>query len=243
MARRPLLARRGLAVAIVVAAVVAVAALGVRYARTRTPGRLDRHLDAQIQRRVAGHSHFLVRVIDLADPGSVIVICALLFTVFLLLNRSRLAFLAVLGPALAGGLVDLVLKPLFDRHLGSALSFPSGHTAATSSLALVIIIAMLGPGRLPWPVVLRCLVALAAMASVPVIAIALVGGGYHYATDTFGGLLVGIACVLSVAMVIDALAGGEPGSHRAGSSKSGSSKSLPHRAFRPDDAELPRVRA
>jgi membrane-associated phospholipid phosphatase len=207
MARRPLVARRGPAALIVVAAVVATAALGVRYARTRTPGRLDRHLDGEIARRVAGHAHLLVRVVDLADPGSVIVICALLFTLLLLLNRSRVAVLAVLGPALAGGLVDLVLKPLFDRHLGSSLSFPSGHTAATSSLALVVIIAMLGPSRLPWPFMARWLIALAATLSVPVIAIALVGGGYHYATDTLGGLLVGIACVLSVALLIDGLAG------------------------------------
>ena len=235
MARRPLLARRGLAAVFVVAAVVAAAALGVRYARTRTPGRLDRHLDDDIARHVAGHARLLVRVIDLADPGSVIVICALLFTLFMLLNRTRLAFLAVLGPALAGGLVDLVLKPLFDRHLGSMLSYPSGHTAATSSLALVVIIAMLGPGRLPWAAAVRWLVAFAATASVPVIAIALVGGGYHYATDTFGGLLVGVACVLSVALFIDALAGqpGQPGSHRAASTK----------ATDLDDASLPRVRA
>ena len=219
------------------AAVIVAAALGVRYARTRTPGRLDRHIDESIQRHVAGHSGFLVRVIDLADPGSVIVICALLFTLFLLLNRSRIAFLAVLGPALAGTLVDLVLKPLFNRHLGSMLSYPSGHTAATSSLALVVIIAMVGPARLQWPVAIRWLIALAAMASVPVIAIALVGGGYHYATDTFGGLLVGIACVLTVALLIDTVAG-QPGSHRAGSAKASS-----NRATQADDASLPRVRA
>jgi hypothetical protein len=237
MARRPLLARRGLAALIVVAAVVATAALGVRYASTRTPGRLDRHLDDEIQRRVAGHPHLLVRLIDLADPGSVIVICAVLCALFLLMNRTRLAVLAVLGPALAGGLVDLVLKPLFDRHLGSMLSFPSGHTAATASLALVVIMAMIGPSRLPWPFVFRWLIAAAATASVPVIAIALIAAGYHYATDTIGGLLVAIACVLSVALLIDAMAG-QPGSHRAAPNKA-----TPNQATRPDDAVLPTVRA
>jgi undecaprenyl-diphosphatase len=237
MARRPLLARPGLAGVIVVAAAVATAALGARYARTRTPGRLDRHLDDEIQRRVAGHSHLLVKVIDLADPGSIIVICALLCALFLLMNRTRLAFLAVLGPALAGGLVDLVLKPLFDRHLGSSLAFPSGHTAGTASVALVVIIAMIGPSRLPWPFAIRWLIAAAATASVPVIAIALVGGGYHYATDTLGGLLVAVACVLSVALFIDAMAG-QPSSHRPAHSKA-----VPIQATRPDDAELRRVRA
>jgi membrane-associated phospholipid phosphatase len=231
MARRPLLARRGLAALIVVVAAVATAALGVRYAHTRTPGRLDRHFDDEIQRRLAGHPHLLVRLVDLADPGSVIVICAVLCALFLLMNRTRLAILAVLGPALAGGLVDLVLKPLFGRHLGTMLSFPSGHTAATAALALVVIIAMVGPGRLPWPFVIRGLVVVAATASVPVIAIALVGGGYHYATDTIGGLFVAIACVLSVALFIDAMAG-QPGSHRA----------VPAKAIRPDDAAAPRVR-
>jgi membrane-associated phospholipid phosphatase len=236
MARRPLLARRGLAVVFVVVAVLGTAALGVRYAHTRTPGRFDRHLDAAIQRHVAGHPH-LVRVTELADPGSIIVICALLCALFLLLNRTRLAVLAVLGPALAGGLVDLVLKPLFDRHLKTMLSFPSGHTAATASLALVVIFAMLGPGRLQWPLVLRCLIAAAATASVPVIAIALIGGGYHYATDTIGGLLVAIACVFSVALVIDTMAG-RPGSHRAAPKRAASTQ-----ATRPDDAMRPKVRA
>jgi PAP2 superfamily len=237
MGRRPLLARRGLAVVIVICAVLGTAALGVRYAHTRTPGRFDRHLDAAIQRRVAGHPHLIVRLVDLADPGSVIVICALLFGFFLLMNRTRLAVLAVLGPALAGGLVDLVLKPLFDRHLGSSLSFPSGHTAATASLALVIISAMIGPSRLPWPLVVRWLIAVAAMASVPVIAIALIGGGYHYATDTIGGLIVAIASVLSVALFIDAVAG-QPSSHRPAHSKA-----MPNHATRPDDVVPVRVRA
>lgn len=219
------------------AAVIATAALGVRYARTHTPGRLDRHLDDEIQRRLADHPQLLVRLIDLADPGSVVVICALLFALFLLLNRTRLAMLAVFGPGLAGGLVDLVLKPLFNRHLGSMLSFPSGHTAATASLALVVIIAMIGPARLPWPLVVRWLVAVATTASVPVMAIALIAGGYHYATDTFGGLLVAIACVLSVALVIDTVAG-QPGSHRATSDKE-----MPNQTTQPDRAVPPSVRA
>jgi hypothetical protein len=236
MARRPLLARRGLAVVIVIGAVIATAALGVRYAHTGTPGRFDRHVDAAIQRRVAGHPHLVMRVIDLADPGSIIVICALLCALFLLLNRTRLAVLAVLGPALAGGLVDLVLKPLFDRHLETMLSFPSGHTAATASLALVVICAMVGPGRLQWPLVLRWLIAVAATASVPIIAIALVAGGYHYATDTIGGLLVAIACVLSVALVIDTIAG-QPTDYRP------AHKAVLDQATGPDDAMRPRVRA
>jgi undecaprenyl-diphosphatase len=236
MARRPLLARRGLAVVIVIGAVLATAALGVRYGHTRTPGRFDRHLDAAIQRRVAGHPHLVLRIIDLADPGSIVVICALLCALFLLLNRTRLAVLAVLGPALAGGLVDLVLKPLFNRHLGTMLSFPSGHTAATASLALVVICAMVGPGRLQWPLFVRWLIAVAATASVPIIAIALVGGGYHYATDTIGGLFVAIACVLSVALVIDAIAG-QPTGYRP------AHKAMWNDAAQSDDAMRPSVRA
>jgi membrane-associated phospholipid phosphatase len=236
MARRPLLARRGLAVVIAIGAVLATAALGVRYAHTRAPGRFDRHVDAAIQRRVDGHPHLVVHVVDLANPGSIVVICALLCALFLLLNRTRLAVLAVLGPGLAGGVVDLVLKPLFDRHIETSLSFPSGHTAATASLALVVICAMVGPGRLLWPVGLRWLIAAAAAASVPIIAIALVGGGYHYATDTIGGLLVAIACVLSVALVIDTIAG-QPEGYRP------AHKAVPTQATRSDDAMRPRVEA
>ncbi len=236
MARRPLLARRGLAVVFVIGAVLATAALGVRYGHTRTPGRFDRHLDAAIQRRVDGHPHLVLRIIDLADPGSILVICALLCALFLLLNRTRLAVLAVVGPGLAGGLVDLVLKPLFNRHLGTMLSFPSGHTAATASLALVAICAMVGPGRLQWPLVVRWLIVVAATASVPIIAIALVDGGYHYATDTIGGLFVAIACVLSVALVIDSIAG-QPEGYRP------AHKAAWNEAAQSDDASRPSVRA
>ncbi|HZV25668.1 MAG TPA: phosphatase PAP2 family protein [Acidothermaceae bacterium] len=237
MARRPLLARRGLAVVVVIGAALATVALGVRYGHTRTPGRVDRHLDAAIQRRLAGHPHLVVRVVDLADPGSIIVICALLCALFLLLNRTRLAVLAIVGPGLAGGLVDFVLKPLFDRHLETMLSFPSGHTAATASLALVVLCAMIGPGRLQWPFLIRWLIAVAATAAVPIMAIALVGGGYHYATDTIGGLLVAIACVLSVALVIDTIAG-QPGGYRPAHKKA-----MPSDATQTDDAIRPRVRA
>ena len=66
---------------------------------------------------------------------------------------------------------------------------------------------MIGPGRLQWPFAAPVADRRRATASVPIIAIALVGGGYHYATDTIGGLLVAIACVLSVALLIDAIAG------------------------------------
>ncbi|HEY5454211.1 MAG TPA: phosphatase PAP2 family protein [Acidothermaceae bacterium] len=236
MARRPLLARRGLAVVIVVAAVLGTAALGVRYGQKRTPGRLDQHLDAAIQRRLAGHPHLVVHIVDLADPGSIIVICALLCALFLFLNRTRLAVLAIAGPGLAGGLVDFVLKPLFNRHIGASLSFPSGHTAATASLALVVSCAMIGPGRLPWPSVLRWLITAAATACVPVMAIALVAGGYHYATDTMGGLLVAIASGLSVALVIDMIAGW-PGGHRP------AHKGTWNEAAQSDDATRPRVGA
>jgi undecaprenyl-diphosphatase len=52
--------------------------------------------------------------------------------------------------------------------------------------------------------------AIAAAVGAGTIATALVGAGYHYATDTLGGFCLATACVLSLAWVIDAVAGALP---------------------------------
>jgi membrane-associated phospholipid phosphatase len=232
MSGRPLLVRRAVFAAIAVAAFIAMLILGVRYAGTHGPGRLDRAIDSRIQDHFGDHPAMLQRLVNLANPGSAVVICALLCALFLATDRRRLAALVVLGPAASGVLVDVVLKPLFDRRLAGTLSYPSGHTAAAASIALVVVVSMLGPSRLAWPLGVRSLVAVCAIAAAGVIATALIAAGYHYTTDTIGGLLVAVACVLGVALSIDAFAG-RPSAQKT------ELEAMP----RPDDAMLPRVEA
>jgi membrane-associated phospholipid phosphatase len=202
----PLLARRRLIGCVIAAAVVATVVLGVRYAGTHQAGRLDLAIDRRLSHRLAGRRGILQHLVNLADPVTVAVICALMCALFLALGRRRLAVLAVLGPATSGTLVDLILKPLFDRRFHGMLSFPSGHTAAGVAMAIVIIVAVVGPSRPPWPAPLRWLTAAAAAGGAAAIATALVGAQYHYATDTVGGLSAAVASVLCVALAIDAVA-------------------------------------
>jgi membrane-associated phospholipid phosphatase len=232
MSGRPLLVRRAVFAAIAAAAFVAMLILGVRYAGTHGPGRLDRAIDSRIQDHFGDHPAMLQRLVNLANPGSAVAICALLCALFLATGRRRLAALVVLGPAASGVLVDVVLKPLFDRRLAGALSYPSGHTAAAASIASVVVVAMLGPSRLAWPLAVRWLTAACAIAAAGVIAVALIAEGYHYTTDTIGGLLVAVTCVLGVALSIDAFAG-----------RPNAQDTELEATPRPDDAMLPRVEA
>lgn len=235
MSGPPLVARRGALGGVF--GVIAAAAFGVmlvvglRYSGTHGPGRIDRAIDGRIQNRFGDHSFLLQRVVNLANPGSAVAICTVLCVVFVLMRRHRLAVLVVVGPALSGVLVDFVLKPLFDRRLAGTLSYPSGHTAAASSIALVVVVAMLGGSRMPWPAAVRWVIAACALAAAGLVAAALIAKGYHYTTDTFGGFLVAVTCVLGAALSIDALAGRSP--------NEGNGESTPQ----VDDALLPRVKA
>jgi membrane-associated phospholipid phosphatase len=230
MADRPLLAHNRVAAALATATFAAMVLLGVRYSGTHGPGRLDRAIDNRIEAHLAGHPQLLQRLVNLANPGSAVAICALLCVLFLVTGHRRLAALTVAGPALSGVLVDVVLKPVFDRRLAGALSYPSGHTAAATSIALVVVVAMLGPSRLPWPRAVRYGIAAFAVVTAVFVAAALIADGYHYATDTVGGLLTAVACVVGAALAIDALA------------TRPSTADLEQDA-RPDDAVLPRVKA
>src|SRR5450432_1408329 len=117
MASRPLFARRRLVGCVIVLALGAMFALGDRYAGARGPGHLDQVIDRRVQHGLNGHPRLLRELVDLANPATTVLGCAALCLVFLLLRRRQLALLAVLGPVVSTGLVDVVLKPLFDRRL------------------------------------------------------------------------------------------------------------------------------
>jgi undecaprenyl-diphosphatase len=205
MAPPPLLQGRRLIAVIIGLAAVGVAALGAHYADESRPGRIDSAIDARVRHKLRGHLRFLHHLVALADPISVVVGCAVLAVLFVWANRRRTALLAVLGPALAAGVAEFVLKPLINRRINDALSFPSGHTTAAVSVAIVIVLALLGPSRPRWPVALRYALSVAALLGAAAVATALVGSGYHYSTDTLGGFCVAVGVVLAVAWTIDAL--------------------------------------
>jgi undecaprenyl-diphosphatase len=111
--------------------------------------------------------------------------------------------LAVGGPAVSV-IVTTGMKPLVGRTINDGfLSFPSGHTAAMTAFALVIMLVVVrnrstGAGLALLAVVVVPAAALMAWAQVLLNA--------HYPTDTLGGFCTALAVVPAVAWTIDRVA-------------------------------------
>src|SRR5690242_8644004 len=111
MAARSLLARQRAIGCIVAVAVIGVVVLGWHYAGNYRAGRLDTAVDGRLRHQLSGHLRFLHHLVSLADPVSVIVLCAMLAVILLMSGRRRAALLAILGPPVAAGFTEYVLKP------------------------------------------------------------------------------------------------------------------------------------
>jgi membrane-associated phospholipid phosphatase len=147
---------------------------------------------------VAGASH----------PGHFAVLLLAVVAVCLL-GGSRRA-VAVLVVAVAAELVVCeALKDVVDRHLVlGPLTFPSGHVATASTVATVLVL-LARPGG---PLAARRgrtfarLVAVGAVASVPVVAASMILLGDHYFSDTVAAAPLGLAVTLLAAALVDRLA-------------------------------------
>jgi undecaprenyl-diphosphatase len=196
---------RTYALALVAACVAMTLVLGAHYANTSQPGRIDRNLDIRIKARLADHHGLLERLVNLGNPQTIVAWSILLALVCLLLRRWRGALLCFVGPAMAGGLTDVVLKPLIDRDYGGAgYSFPSGHTTGAFAVAVCVIVLLLDRNDLYIEV--RVLLGLVGVGLAVGVAASVVGLGYHYTTDTVGGFCVALGVILGLAIVIDAIA-------------------------------------
>jgi membrane-associated phospholipid phosphatase len=186
------------------AAAVAVGALGVRYEGPSRSSHTDRVLDRAVQSSVPDKERLFSLIHYLGNPRSVIVLAGLLAVLAFVLSRRRLAVLAVLGPGLTG-VATTVLKPVFDRTLGGAPAYPSGHTAALTALAIVtalLLVSLIRVGTV-WKAVL---VGLAALGAGLAMAVTLTVLDIHYPTDTIGGFGTAVAVVLAAALVLDRVA-------------------------------------
>ena len=195
--------RRAAAWVAAVAAVV-VGAIGVRYEGLSRSSHTDRVLDRAVQSSVPDKERLFSLIHYLGNPRSVIVLAGLLAVLAFVLSRRRLAVLAVLGPGLTG-VATTVLKPVFDRTLGGALAYPSGHTAALTALAIVtalLLVSLIRVGTV-WKAVL---VGLAALGAGLAMAVTLTVLDFHYPTDTIGGFGTAVAVVLAAALVLDRVA-------------------------------------
>ena len=142
-------------------------------------------------------------VIDFCgEPVGAAVLLAVLVTACLVLRRPRMAVLAVAG---SGSTVAVTsgLKRVVGRTIhGDFLSFPSGHTALVTAMAIVfalLVVNLLWPGT-PSAVLLVLTAAVMAGAAMAWSQVAL---SAHYPTDTLGGLCAALAVVPATAWLMD----------------------------------------
>jgi len=194
------------------AAALVVLVLGAPYAR-RGAGELDQRIGAKIVAHLSGHPRLVSWLVSLGNPLTIVALVLILVAVLVFLNRPAAALLALAGPAIAAILTELVLKPLVGRRLDGGLAYPSGHTTAIFSVALVVVVVMLGAASGPiWP---RVIGAVAALGVAGAVGVALVVAGFHYPTDVVGGAGVATVAVGGLALLLDRIPVGQASTHPA----------------------------
>lgn len=145
-------------------------------------------------------------VIDFGgEPLGAALLTAGLIAVCLLLRRVRLAVLVVVGCG-ATVVLTTLLKPVVGRTIhGEFLSFPSGHTALATALALVIGLLLADLRRLGAGTGMVVLLTVAVVAGAAM-AWAQVALGAHHTTDTVGGFCTALVVVPLSAWLVDTVA-------------------------------------
>ena len=206
---RPLLrdARRTRAWPLLATCVMVVATLGLLLRGQAQPDRLDSVVDSAMIASFTGHRGVLPW---LALPGSTIPLIAVSAAIAigcLIARRPNGVVLAVTAVPMTAFLDDTVVKHLVNRtHLGR-LSFPSGHTASAMTLAAVLGVLLHDPARRSATRVARAALVLVASGIAALVAVGVIGLGWHYFTDTVGGIALGAGTVLTLAFLIDLVPG------------------------------------
>ncbi|WP_328483361.1 phosphatase PAP2 family protein [Streptomyces sp. NBC_00377] len=184
-------------------AALVVVLLGVLYAGDSEPGRVDTRIGAVVDGVGPPWRHVALAMDFLGEPVGAATLVAAAVTGCLLLRRPRAAVLFVAGAALTVGTATL-LKHLAGRtiHGEGNLSYPSGHTAFLTALALVA--ALLATGRLGLGRTAgTSLVLAAALAAGAAMGWAQVALGAHYPTDVLGGWCTALAVTPATAWLVD----------------------------------------
>ncbi|MFE9558197.1 phosphatase PAP2 family protein [Streptomyces sp. NPDC006692] len=196
-------ARLGLITAL---AALVVVVLGVLYADDGRPGPVDGWIQPAVDgvrppwRQVALITDYL------GEPAGAAMLVVAIATGCLLLRRPRAAVLVVAGVGMSVGTATL-LKHVVGRtiHGDGNLSYPSGHTAFATALALVVALLVTGRtglGRTAG----TSLVLAAALVAGAVMGWAEVALGAHYPTDVLGGWCTALAVVPATAWLVDRIA-------------------------------------
>ncbi|MGW1073428.1 phosphatase PAP2 family protein [Streptomyces sp. NPDC002537] len=192
-----------------------VVALGVLYAGHGEPGTVDRWIVRPTADSVRPPWRYVARTMDfLGEPMGAATLVVVTAAGCLLLRRPRAAVLAVVGVGLAVATTALV-KPLVGRTIHGAdnLSYPSGHTAFATALALVV--ALLATGRLGLGRTAgTSLVLAAALVAGAAMGWAEVALSAHYPTDVLGGWCTALVVVPATAWLVDRVADAGRREHR-----------------------------
>lgn len=183
-------------------AALVVVVLGFLYAGHSEPGTVDAWIHEAVYgvrppwRRVALATDFL------GEPVGAAVVVAAVVAGCLLLRSPRTAVLVVTGAGVTV-VTTTLLKHLVGRTInGGYLSYPSGHTAFLTALALAL--ALLATGRLGLGRTAGTLLVLAAaLVAGAVMGWAQVALGAHYPTDVLGGWCTALALVPATAWLVD----------------------------------------
>ncbi|MVO88717.1 phosphatase PAP2 family protein [Streptomyces sp. p1417] len=199
--------RASLAALAALAALVVVV-IGVLYAGHSEPGRVDRWFVDPTADSVRPPWRNVALAVDFwGEPAGAALLVVAAVAGCLLLRHRRGAVLVVAGAVLAVGATTLV-KSLVGRtiHGPDNLSYPSGHTAFATALAVAV--ALLATGRLGLGTAAgTALVLAAALAAGAAMGWAQVSLSAHYPTDVLGGWCTALAVVPATAWLVDRVAG------------------------------------
>lgn len=194
--------------AVLAASVVLV--LGVLYAGTGEPGPLDTRIGTAAYDVGSPWRHVALALDFLGEPAGSAPLVVTLVAGCLLYGRPRAAVLVVAGPTVAVVTATL-LKPLVGRtiHGDGNLSYPSGHTAFATALALAVALTATGRAGLRGAAG-TALVLGAGLTAGAAMGWAQVALGAHYPTDALGGWCTALAVVPATAWLVDRTAGRMP---------------------------------
>ncbi|MFE1801300.1 phosphatase PAP2 family protein [Streptomyces sp. NPDC059517] len=195
--------RAGLGVIAVLAAAVVVA-LGVMYSGHTEPGAVDRWFVEPTDDSVRSPWRGIALAIDfLGEPVGAAALILVAVAGCLLRRRTRAAVFVVAGVG-----VTVVVATLFKSLVGRTihgpdnLSYPSGHTAFLTALALIVALLAVGGSGLGRAAG-TLLVLGAGLVAGATMGWAQVALGAHYPTDVLGGWCTALALVPATAWVID----------------------------------------